>query len=252
MDIYNNLLEQYQNLTEDEKNALLVYKSKLGVVINEMSRIRDFEKIDSSFLTEIISTSDNVKSIYLMYKKYLDEPKNLFLKYSVFKDIDPSSMETFVVSLRNTYQTIQSCSDKIRLPKDIYLYRGVAVQDDKKKGQIALSNIVSSSMNPDVCEMFLYSDNPDNTELELYQFQVSKGTPVLVCPYSIVIEDRLFNELKIKNEDSQQEIILFKDKTNMDIISKKEVILEDNTILNIYKTSVEHKEVINYSDGKMV
>ena len=35
--IYEDLLKQYEELTEEEKNILLVYKSRLGRAINSLN-----------------------------------------------------------------------------------------------------------------------------------------------------------------------------------------------------------------------
>ncbi len=74
--MYEDLVKQFETLSDDEKNALLVYKSKLGIAINAMDN--DFSK---------------VRRIYNEYKELVDMPQNLFIKMSVFKDIDFSSEE---------------------------------------------------------------------------------------------------------------------------------------------------------------
>ena len=53
--IYENLLKQYETLTEEEKNTLLVYKSRLGRAINSLDN-NDLE----------------IKEIYEKYKSLVD------------------------------------------------------------------------------------------------------------------------------------------------------------------------------------
>ena len=49
---YNLLVEQYQNLTEEEKNACLIYKSRLSYLINEIAMVDDFLNKDSNIIYE--------------------------------------------------------------------------------------------------------------------------------------------------------------------------------------------------------
>ena len=45
-EVYNDLLRQYEELSLEEKKAILIYKSKLYHIINAMSSIPDFLNID--------------------------------------------------------------------------------------------------------------------------------------------------------------------------------------------------------------
>lgn len=40
---YNRLVMKYKNLSEDEKNAILIYKSRLSYCINEITSIPNFK-----------------------------------------------------------------------------------------------------------------------------------------------------------------------------------------------------------------
>lgn len=80
--IYEDLIEQYKNLDESEAHALLIYKSRLSRAINSLD-IDDEEVIES----------------YNTYKEYLENPSNIFMKMTVFKDIDFSDISSFKNSL---------------------------------------------------------------------------------------------------------------------------------------------------------
>lgn len=53
-----NLLEEYENLTSEEKNSLLVYKSRLGRAINSLDN--DYQEVED---------------IYYKYKELLSKKK---------------------------------------------------------------------------------------------------------------------------------------------------------------------------------
>ena len=100
--IYEDLIKQYEELTEEEKNTLLVYKSRLGRAINSL---------DNNNL--------EIKEIYEKYKSLVENPKNIFMKFSVFKDVSFTSLEDFKNSLTEIKEKIDEISSKIILPQDI-------------------------------------------------------------------------------------------------------------------------------------
>lgn len=93
--IYEDLIKQYEALTEEEKNTLLVYKSRLGRAINSLDN-NDLE----------------IKEIYERYKNLVENPKNLFMKFSVFKDISFKSLEEFIESLIKVKEKLNEISKK--------------------------------------------------------------------------------------------------------------------------------------------
>ncbi len=67
----NDLIAQYNNLTEEEKSILLIYKSQLFYFINGIDNIND----------------DNRKSYIVKYnefKEIVEKPENIFIRLSVF------------------------------------------------------------------------------------------------------------------------------------------------------------------------
>lgn len=109
--IYGDLIEQYKNLDESEAHALLIYKSRLSRAINSLD-IDDEEVIES----------------YNTYKEYLENPSNIFMKMTVFKDIDFSDISSFKNSLKLVKKKIEDASLKIRLKDDLTVYRALSVQ----------------------------------------------------------------------------------------------------------------------------
>lgn len=74
-----NLLEEYENLTSEEKNSLLIYKSRLGRAINSLDN--DYQEVED---------------IYYKYKELLSKKENMFMSLTVFKDISFDSIDSFI------------------------------------------------------------------------------------------------------------------------------------------------------------
>ena len=128
--IYENLLKQYEELTEEEKNTLLVYKSRLGRAINSLDN-NDLE----------------IKEIYEKYKSLVENPKNIFMKFSVFKDISFKSLEEFIESLIKVKEKLNEISKKIILTEDITVYRAFSISNEEELMPLSKANLVSTSLN---------------------------------------------------------------------------------------------------------
>ena len=85
--IYEDLLKQYEQLTLDEKTAILVYKSQLYNILNAMSSIPNFLDIDESILLDMLD-KDYLISIFENYKRTVFLNKNITTRYTIFFDID--------------------------------------------------------------------------------------------------------------------------------------------------------------------
>ena len=57
---YNRLVMKYKNLSEDEKNAILIYKSRLSYCINEITSIPNFDSMTNSEILKNIKDYDNL------------------------------------------------------------------------------------------------------------------------------------------------------------------------------------------------
>lgn len=140
--IYEDLIEQYKNLDESEAHALLIYKSRLSRAINSLD-IDDEEVIES----------------YNTYKEYLENPSNIFMKMTVFKDIDFSDISSFKNSLELVKKKIKDASLKMRLKDDLTVYRALSVSKDDSISFISRSDIISTSTSFDACSKFIIPDS---------------------------------------------------------------------------------------------
>ncbi len=210
------LYEQFDNLTDYEKSIILIYKSYYSYAINNIDNIGDEE------------TLKNIKDLYEYYKEVLNKPENMFLSYT-FKPINNNSFNEFIESIRRISSDLNNLKGKITLPYDMTVYRCVSMLPDDDIYSVSKGNLISTSESLNKAEMFINRGSYRNVT---YEFVVKKGTPVLVVPYSIKIDE---NEiLKVKSNDSQEEIILFKDSLDFSFNE-----MEDNYI----KVFTEPKKV---------
>ena len=208
----DGLLRQYELLSDEEKNALLIYKSRLSYVINNMN----------------IKTESNLKEledIYVYYKNVLNSPLNIFIK-KVFININFETFTKFMESMQRIYDILESIKGKLILEDDVTLYRGVSINKGDSLDKISLGNLISTSMNPNVIKNF-HIFGPYTKVV--YEMHIKAGTPVMIVPYSIVVNNE--GILKIINNDRQNEIILYKDTLDMEFINTK--IEDDTTIITV-------------------
>lgn len=215
--IYEDLIEQYKNLDESEAHALLIYKSKLSRAINSLD-IDDGEVIES----------------YNTYKEYLLNPSNIFMKMTVFKDIDFSDISSFKNSLELVKKKIEDASLKMRLKDDLTVYRALSVSKDDSVSFISKSDIISTSTSFDECSKFIIPDS--NYKHTLYQINLEKDSPVLICPYSILIKDGV---LSLTQRHDQKEIILLKDNYDFTEVLSTDAKLKDLDNINIVLLDVK-------------
>lgn len=220
--IYEDLIEQYKNLDESEAHALLIYKSRLSRAINSLD-IDDEEVIES----------------YNTYKEYLENPSNIFMKMTVFKDIDFSDISSFKNSLELVKKKIEDASLKMRLKDDLTVYKALSVSKDDSISFISRSDIISTSTSFDECSKFIIPDS--NYKHTLYQINLEKNSPVLICPYSILIKDGV---LSLTQRHDQKEIILLKNNYDFTEVLSTDAKLNDLDNINIVLLDAEVSDVI--------
>ena len=227
--IYKDLLKQYEELTEEEKNILLVYKSRLGRAINSLN-----------------NNDSEIKEIYKRYKFLVENPQNIFMKFSVFKDISFKSLEEFIESLLNVKEKLDKISSKIILSQDITVYRAFSIRDDEELISISKSNLVSTSLDIDECSKYIIP-NKGYTHY-LYQLNLEKGSLVAICPYRILIDNN--DRLVLTKDNDSKEIILSKDNFDFEEVEKTESTFNNNEKLNIISIDAKSKKIITDINNK--
>ena len=205
------LIDQYETLEENDKQALLVYKSKLGKAINALN-----------------NNEEEVKEIYNEFKRLLDDPQNIFIKYTIFKDISLKDYESFKKSLIPIKQQLNKVF-KIVLPKDTTVYRAVSIDSKNKLKPISKDTIISTSLNLDECSIYLIPNK--GYKHYLYQINLEKDSLVAICPYRVLIYNN--SRLVLTKKYENQEIILSKDNYVFEETLSTTVKLNNNEELNI-------------------
>ena len=249
--IYESLLLQYESLSDIEKNAILIYKSNLYIIINSITKVSEYEKLTIQQLNEQLPNKDECISVFNSYSKNLNDLKNSFIKNTVFSNIRFDNFNNFITDLKIIIDVLNKISFKIILEEDLVVYRGIRVDKDKKFDFINDSpSLISTSIKIEDAEKFLDSDN--NKENHLYSIKLSKGIPVVVSPFSIVRKyDSVYDSflpdsnysLVVSNRgiNGQQEIILFKDYISYQEISNKTIDDEFGRI-NLHSIEISLKE----------
>lgn len=221
--MYEELIKQYEILPLEDKKILLIYKSRLFDFINRIDLILSQKEIKEEY-----------KNKYESFKKIIELPENSFIKYSIFNIIDFSSYETFLKSLKIIEQKISNINT-IKITSETKLYRAVTIPKIDDISKISTSNLISTSLDIETTDSFYKYDGYDI----LYIINVLKETPCLVIPYSIKIYEKNGKQiLKIEKNDSQKEIILFKELLNYEIKSSHYLEQEKLTVTKI-ETSVK-------------
>ena len=240
-EIYNDLLEQYNRLDDEDKRAIIIYKSKLFRLINLITSIPEFEQLSVEEIIERLPDIDKLKQEVWQFNQILNRPENMIVKYSVFKNVNLDDFNSLVEYLRLIYYRLNSIKEKIILKDDLTVYRGIAFNEDEELDRLAQGNLISTSIKIEDTEPYMSFKR----KAALYMIRIKAGTPLLVAPTSLVCtyrdkEDYLYKKLnglpatslKLVNrgEAGVEEIILFKD------------------MLEIVHEMVENREI----DGKMI
>jgi hypothetical protein len=106
MEEYNELVEQYELLIEEEKRACLIYKSRLSFLINEITAVPNFLDLDADAIYHNLNNPQQFLEIYLKYKKILEKPNNFFMKLSIMNSLKFDTIQSIIDSLKQVYVTI--------------------------------------------------------------------------------------------------------------------------------------------------
>ena len=211
--MYEDLIRQYHSLSEEEKNALLIYKSRLGLLINDLDNNPDFDKY------------------YQYCLNIFTNPLNLMIRMSVFKNIDITTMDTFKDSIYKVKEILDKTINKLTINEDTTLYRAVSTNNDIN--DISKSNVISTSLS--FFETLNFANAGEN--INIYQINLKKGSHVACVPYAILNDTRTHRIILTSKKD-QEEIILNKDFYNFDTIANEKM----NNI-NIIEVDAKEKEV---------
>lgn len=220
--VYEELKNKFEDLNDDDKNALLIYKSRLGRAINSLD-IEEKEVVD----------------VYNKYKRLLSNPANMFMSFTVFKDVSFSSLDSFKESLINIKKKVMNIN--LTLDEDTTVYRAFSLSDDSEEELLSKSELISTSLDIDTCDDFLVAGNSRHY---LYQINLKKGSKVAICPYAILLDSKSDRLILSKSHD-QEEILLNKENYSFDIVKTTTKELDNNEKLIIRVLDSETLEKTN-------
>ena len=212
--MYEQLIEQFENLSDEEKNALIVYKTRLGLLINSLDNNPDY------------------KFYYDRYMGIINDPVNAFVSKIVFKYIDMSSIDCFKESINKIKTILDDVTSKIVLPEPTTVYRSVSTDDSIS--DISKGNIVSTTLS--FGEALKYAVAGDN--IAIYEITLPEGSPCAICRYAIV-EHLTTGRLSLSKSDDEEEIIINRDLYDLDISEEY-----DNDGLTFRKGKASIKEKV--------
>ena len=221
--VYEELKNKFEDLSDEDKNALLIYKTRLGRAINSLD-IEEKEVVD-------------------VYNKYKRLFANMFMSFTVFKDVSFSSLDSFKESLINIKSKVLNIN--LTLDEDTTVYRAFSLSDGSEEELLSKSELISTSLDIDTCDDFLVAGNKRHY---LYQINLKKGSKVAICPYAILLDSKSDRLILSKSHD-QEEILLNKENYSFDIIKTTTKELDNNEKLVI---RVLDSEILEKTNTKKV
>ncbi len=218
---YSRLLGEYERLNEEQKQAIILYKSVVFVFMRQIMNVQGYEHLtideifgqlkNSSAYDELLNDQKAIFEIKNIAKNMSEIPLGGFLKKSLSlyqgeSQNHDDSLKQLLNDLIPYCKTLSQAFQSLTLNEDMEVYRGTVDVDDKN--ELTNSKIVSTSLAKDVACNFLHSPIFEN-ELNLgriYKLKVKKGTHVLVCPIGF--------EKGMQIKSNQLEVLFEADETN--------------------------------------
>ena len=208
-------IEQSKALTRDEKIAVLLYKTQLYRAFNPLiTLINKKANNDPKLFYEIQKNvyaipefNAIVEKSYNEMKKQFEETKNHGHNQTRFitDDILPPdylvSIEQYKETVANYLPHLTTALQKIQLPEDLIVYRGVNTSNET-----SLNNgLLSTSIYPSQTLQFIENRPTDQKNKIIYKIFLPKGSPI------ICFTNEIFTGKKNENDpftDEQKEVLI--------------------------------------------
>ena len=233
-----NLINQYRMLTNEEKNAILLYNSPLRELINAVNESNE------------IDLEDLLNKTYEEYKIVANDPINYFKKISVLYNIDDTSVQTFKESIIKIKETINGIKSKIILNEDLTVYRGVSIEMGLGYISLSKNELFVTSIDNENIKKYLIANNRNYLEV----ITLKAGTSVIISPYVLSCQyerkEEIANYLEkgikpnflITKENTEDNLILFK--SELDIIEERTLYMPNSETI-MKKITTAPKTVVN-------
>ncbi|MBE6156842.1 MAG: hypothetical protein E7161_03755 [Firmicutes bacterium] len=283
-DKYQQLALMAEQLPEEVKEALIIYKTSLFECINMLSSIPNYEDMDSAQLYNQLMSIERCKETIQIFGRsrqwkrllemvYSDERllmeyspteqqtiKNLYAKidlklYAILEKIDLKTKAGFIESLKKVLKVLEQSKDLLILPFDMLVFRGIGTNEDDTN-ELARGNIISTTI-----EYFKTFSYTSGTHKKIYCLNLKKGVPFLIFPYTVVAAEidykykRVIYQLQKESDFNTNEILLFGDTLDKKEIASLPVdrkgVVYDHSILVCSKFVPEIDESVLESSKKI-
>lgn len=233
---YNKYLQSIDPNEAKRLNiAINIYNSAFFIAINNMTSIQDYqEKSGTELIEECDKKQDFREKFHSTYRKAVEilEDTNYNSEKETLESfgeiLDFSSEESLIGSLKDVSKIIDTHKDKITVPQDMFVYRGVATEEMSNMNKLSQSEIISTSLSQGVADSFMNRSNVEYKYLEY--ILVEKGTPYLLP----------LNE----QGEKQKEIMFFDSAIETEVVGKtfREVKFDQNGAARCYKIRGKEKD----------
>lgn len=207
---YKDLVKQFESLHDIEKKSLILYKSELGELINNLDNNPDFNYYYEKYLDLLAKHVDSIV-----------EP--------IFKVIDFTSLYTFIDSIHKMSDTIEKALKKMRNKEDITLYRITNENDYNEEKIIKTSQSLAEIIK-----------NNNNNKNVLYEYYVPKNSSLGCIPYEIVYDDNS-DRLIINTTDKEEEVLIPSDLYQFYMVNE---LPGNHRISKVIEFELEKKQVL--------
>ena len=237
--IIDSLTKQYnKSLNDKERASLILYTSIYRKLFDMIMSVDNYSKMDIKELVFNLSELDGFNRIYndcyTEVSKIIDLDINKNIKNKVFKNIDFTSKETFIDSLRDCIKVISNINSKMTLKDNLHLFFATSIDYD-----INTDIFINTSLN--IAPLLVNKDN-----YQVFACDVNKGINVLFCPSYLKLPSiNAYNQsIEIVNEPNPAIVL---DNKDINVIMD-----EDINYLSKFKGNLSTKlEYCYISDFKL-
>ena len=243
--------QQNIDLTQEEKDALLMYKSNCFMAMNELMDDYRTNGKYSEKASEILKRQyDTAKEQYEANQKL----PPIFTKGNsdvrdpelLIGDITTISLEDYSNNILRYMEPLQSALTKIGTPEDIIVYRAVTEENLHESIQNS-QRFLSTSIDSQVSASFYDGREQNNRQLVMYKILLPKGSPAIAYSPSIMAVDP-----SMKATDDQKEILIDGALFDIEIIGEETIYsdrynVNNNNVKQFNQQMVQPIKVISLS-----
>lgn len=254
------------NLTLEQKQAIEIYNSEFYLIINEITKVPNYENLSDEDIYNIILSGPNASSIDLLYffknlQVYNKNNDNNKLA-QLFKGILGNSLIDTIHNLRKQIEILNNISPtSIILPEDISIYRGIGNSFNNSIEQEFINpnygRFMSTSMDSEIATNVARRNKDTENNIRMIKINLKKGCPVIVSPFRIIRMQKTQVFCKIEDAtDTKPTMEVLLDMENYKAPQLKKTTVNDYYIQNddtlakcelpiyLYECDVEPKEEI--------